>query len=117
MDVIDPEIAQHEIPTLPECKPVKQKLRKLRTEWSLKVKEEVVKQLKVGFIRVIEYPTWLANIVPVLKSGGKVCMCVDYRDLKNASPKDDYSLPNIDMIGAPIDQSQLFKPSKSLCNV
>jgi predicted DNA binding CopG/RHH family protein len=43
MPGIDPEIAQHEIPTLPDYKPVKQKLRKLRTEWSLKVKEEVVK--------------------------------------------------------------------------
>ena len=40
---IDPEIAQHDIPTLPDYKPVKQKMRKLRTEWSLKVKEEVVK--------------------------------------------------------------------------
>ena len=77
MSDIDPEISQHEIPTLPDYKPIKQKLRKLRTEWSLKVKEEVVKQLNVGFIRVIEYPTWLANIVLVPKSGGKVSMCVD----------------------------------------
>jgi len=39
MPDIDPEIAQHEIPTLPDYKPVKQKLRKLRTEWSVKFKE------------------------------------------------------------------------------
>ena len=98
MPDIDPEIAHHEIPTLPDYKPVKQKLRKLCTEWLLKVKEEVVKQLNVGFIRVIEYPTWLDNIVPMPKSGGTVRMCVDYRDLNKASPKDDYPLPNIDMI-------------------
>ena len=58
----------------------------------------MVKQLNVGFIRVIEYPTWLSNIVPVPKSEGKVRMCVDYRDLTKASPKDDSPLSNINMI-------------------
>ena len=43
MPDIDPEIAQHDIPTRPDYKTVKQKLRKLLTEWSLKVKGEVVK--------------------------------------------------------------------------
>ena len=98
MSDIDPKIAQHEIPTLPDYKSVKKKLRKICTEWLLKVKEEVVKQLNVGFIRVIEYLTWLANILPMPKSGGKVRICVGYRDLNKASPKDDYPLPNIDMI-------------------
>ena len=64
----------------------------------MKVKEEVMKQLSVGFIKVIEYPSWLANIVPVPKANGKVRMCVDYRDLNRACPKDDFPLPNIDLI-------------------
>ena len=54
--------------------------------------------LKVGFIRVIEYPTWLSNIVTVTKANGKVRCCVDFRDLNKASPKDDFPLPNIDML-------------------
>ena len=29
---------------------------------------------------------------------GKVRMCVDYRDLNKASPKDDFPLPHIDML-------------------
>ncbi|XP_070005327.1 uncharacterized protein [Nicotiana sylvestris] len=39
---------------------------------SLKIKEEVTKQIKANVLRVVEYPTWLANIVPVLKKDGKV---------------------------------------------
>ncbi|XP_077252560.1 uncharacterized protein LOC143891957 [Tasmannia lanceolata] len=41
---------------------------------------------------------WLANIVPVPKKDGKVRMCVDFRDLNKASPKDDFPLPNIDLL-------------------
>jgi len=64
---------------------------------SLKIKEEVTKQIKAKVLRVVEYPTWLANIVPVPKNDGKVKVCVDYRDLNRASPKDDFPLPNIHM--------------------
>ncbi|RDX82521.1 Retrovirus-related Pol polyprotein, partial [Mucuna pruriens] len=44
------------------------------------------------------YPQWVANIVPVPKKDGKVRMCVDYRDLNRASPKDNFPLPHIDML-------------------
>ncbi|XP_037497742.1 uncharacterized protein LOC119371514 [Jatropha curcas] len=90
----DPAIAVHKISVYPEVRPVKQKLRMLKTEWSLKIKEEVVKQLENKFIEPIAYPTWLANIVPVPKKDGKVRMCVDYRDLNKACPKDDFPLPH-----------------------
>ena len=48
MSGIDPEIAQHHINTHYHMVSVKQKLRRMRTEWLLKIKEEVTKQLKVG---------------------------------------------------------------------
>ncbi|XP_034686641.1 uncharacterized protein LOC117915182 [Vitis riparia] len=56
------------------------------------------KQLSVGFLSVVEYPEWLANIVPIPKKDGKVRVCVDFRDLNKASPKDDFPLPHIDML-------------------
>ena len=62
------------------------------------VKEEIHKQLSVGFLSVVEYPEWLANVVPVPKKDGKVRVCVDFRDLNKASPKDDFLLPHIDML-------------------
>ena len=38
---IDIDIVQHCIPTNPTMKPVKQKLRRIKPEWTLKIKEEV----------------------------------------------------------------------------
>ena len=32
------------------------------------------------------------------KKDGKVCICVDYRDLDRAIPKDDSPLPHIDIL-------------------
>ena len=61
------------------------------------VKEEVEKQWKAKFLEVVDDTRWLANIVPVPKKDGKVRMCVDYRDLNKACPKDDFLLPYIDV--------------------
>ena len=37
-------------------------------------------------------------MVPVPKKDGKVRMCMDFRDLNNACPKDDFLLPHIDVL-------------------
>ena len=47
---------------------------------------------------MVNYPEWLANVVPVSKKDRKVRMCVDFQDLNKASPKDDFSLPHIDIL-------------------
>ena len=75
---IDTDIVLHCIPTDPTMKPIKQKLRRMKPEWTLKNKEEVEKQYNAGFLRVVNYPKWLANVVPVPKKDGKVRMCVDF---------------------------------------
>ena len=98
MPGLDPTIVQHHLPILPYARPVKQKLRRLHPRWSLQVKEEIQKQICVGFLSVVEYPEWLDNVVPVPKKDGKVRVCVDFRDLNKASPKDDFPLPHIDML-------------------
>ena len=73
------------------------------------MKEEIQKQLSVRFISVVEYPEWLANVVPVPKKDSKVRVCVDFRDLNKASPKDDFSLPYIDLlVDSTTDHSMLF---------
>ena len=56
------------------------------------------KLLEVGFIREVEYPDWLANVVVVPKKEGKWRVCVDYTNLNNACPKDSFPLPRIDQI-------------------
>ena len=83
---------------MPYARPVKQKLRRLHHRWSLQVKEEIQKQLNVGFLSMVEYPEWLANVVLVPKEDGKVRVCVDFRDLNKANPKDYFPLPHIDIL-------------------
>ncbi|KAA0046904.1 protein NYNRIN-like [Cucumis melo var. makuwa] len=92
------DIVVHRVPLKPECNPVRQKLRKMKPGVLIKIKEEVQKQIGAGFLTVSKYPEWVANIVPVSKKDGKVRMCVDYRDLNRASPKDNFPLPHIDML-------------------
>ena len=98
MPGIDCEIVEHEIPTYPYITPVKQKRRRLRSEWALLLKEEVEKQWKVGFLEVVDDTKWLANIIVAPEKDGKVRMCVDYRHLNKAYPKDDFPLPHIDTL-------------------
>ena len=51
-------------------------------------------------IEVVEktQTTTEVNVVPVPKKDDKVRVCVDFRDLNKASPKDDFSLPHIDLL-------------------
>ena len=74
----------------------------------LKIKEEVRKQFDAGFLEVIKYPKWVANIVSVSKKDGKIRMCVDYRDLNRASPKDNFPLPHIDTLMDNTTKNSLF---------
>ena len=67
MPGIDPKIAQHHIDTHAYLVLVKQMLRHMRIEWLLKIKEEVTKQLKVGFIKPMHQAEWIANVVPIPK--------------------------------------------------
>ena len=69
---LDIDIVVHQLPLREECMPVKQKLRRVKPEMLLKIKEEVKKQLDTGFLEVAKYPQWVANIVLVPKKDGKV---------------------------------------------
>jgi hypothetical protein len=55
----------------PNHRPVKQKRRCFAPERNQAIHEEVERLLKAGFIREVDYPQWLANIVLVRKSTGK----------------------------------------------
>ncbi|MCI40683.1 RNA-directed DNA polymerase (Reverse transcriptase), partial [Trifolium medium] len=97
MPGLDTDIVVHRLPLRPECLPVKQKLRRTRPDMALKIREKVRKKFDARFLAVAKYPQWVANIVPIPKKDGKFQMCVNYRDLNRASPKDDFPLPHIDV--------------------
>jgi len=61
MPGLSSEIVQHKLPLNPKCSPIKQKLRRMKLEMSLKIKEEVKKQFDAGFLVVAWYPKWVAT--------------------------------------------------------
>ena len=67
MSALVSSIVQHHLPILPHARLVQAKLTRLHPRWSLQVKEEIQKQLSVGFLSVVEYLEWLANVIPVPK--------------------------------------------------
>ena len=38
------------------------------------------------------------NIIPIKKKNGQIRICVDFRDLNNVCPKDDFTLPIIKLM-------------------
>ncbi|GJW93056.1 reverse transcriptase domain-containing protein [Tanacetum coccineum] len=77
--------------------PVAQKRRVLGTEKSRVVIKEVEEWVKAGIVRPMKYPTWISNPVLVKKVDGTWRMCIDFKNLNAACPKDYYPLPEIDL--------------------
>ena len=46
----------------------------------------------------IHQAEWIANVVPIPKKDRKVRMCMDFKDLNKACPKDDFPLPHINVL-------------------
>ncbi|KAL0420910.1 UNVERIFIED_CONTAM: Pro-Pol polyprotein [Sesamum latifolium] len=79
-------------------KPVKQKKKHFEPKKDKIIQAEVDKLIVVEHIEEIQFPEWLSNVVLVPKPGGKWRMCIDFRDLNKACPKDFYPLPRIDQL-------------------
>ena len=62
------------------------------------VKEEIEKMIRAGFIRPCRYATWISSIVPVWKKNRKLRICIDFRDLNRATPKDEYPMPIVNRL-------------------
>ena len=93
---VPPEVAMHSLNIDPHINPMTQKKRKMSFEKAEAAGAEVKKLLEAGFIREIQYSKWLSNVVLVKKASGKWRMCVDFKDLNKACPRDCYPLPPID---------------------
>jgi Reverse transcriptase (RNA-dependent DNA polymerase) len=75
---------------------VKQKKRNFELEKEAVIWREIQKLLEAGHIREIQYPEWLSNAVLVPKAENDWRMCIYFRDLNKACPKDCHPLPRID---------------------
>ncbi|CAL8174385.1 unnamed protein product [Prunus armeniaca] len=74
MPGLDRELVEHKLPIKEGYLPVKQARRRMSMDTKLKVKEEI--ERKIGAVRI----------------------CVDYKNLNEASPKDEYPMPMADML-------------------
>ena len=68
---LNPSIVQHRLPLNPGCSPVKQKLKRMKPEMSLKIKEEFKKQFDVGFLAVARYPDGSLTLCQSLRKMGR----------------------------------------------
>ncbi|CAL9012172.1 unnamed protein product [Prunus brigantina] len=98
MPGISPDIISHRLSINPAVRPVRQKRRAYDPERYEAMKAEVDKLSTIGFIKEVDYPTWLANVVMIRKGTKGWRMCVDYTNLNRACPKDSFPLPRIDQL-------------------
>ena len=102
---INPKFHCHRLAICSKARPVAERKRKLGSEREKAMDEEAKKLLSVGFIREVQYTTWLANVVMVKKSNGKWKICTDYTNLNKAFPKDSYPISSIDYL---VDGASIF---------
>ncbi|XP_021631828.1 uncharacterized protein LOC110629220 [Manihot esculenta] len=68
---VDPALITHKMFIDKAIYPVQQKKRRFAPERQQVIKEEANKLLNAGFIKEVQYPTWLANVVLVKKANRK----------------------------------------------
>ncbi|GJV72308.1 reverse transcriptase domain-containing protein [Tanacetum coccineum] len=96
MTGIPRHIAEHRLNVREGCSPVRQKKRGQAADRNQAIQEEVGKLMEARIIKEVHYHEGLSNPVMVKKHDDSWRMCVDYKDLNKACPKDGYLLPKID---------------------
>ncbi|KAK4392800.1 hypothetical protein Sango_2057800 [Sesamum angolense] len=98
MPGLDPKVVVHHLSVKKGARLIKQDQRRFRPELIPLIEGEVNKLIEVGFIREVKYPMWISSIVPVRKKNRQIRVCVDFRDLNNSCPKDDFPLPIVELM-------------------
>ena len=93
MPRIPRKLAEHSLNILNGFKLVKQTLRRFSEPKRQAMGEELAKLIEAEFIREIKHPDWLANLVMVPNKDESWRLCVDFKDLNKACPKDPFPLP------------------------
>ena len=72
--------------------------RRFNAELLSKIKGDIERLLRAGFIRTARYVDWLSNVVLVIKKNRQVRICIDFRNLNLAMLKDKYAMPIADVL-------------------
>jgi hypothetical protein len=93
------EIVEHRLTIKFGFRSFKQKARTFRPDLLPRIKDEIHRLLEANVIRPCRYVEWVSNIVPVEKKElGKLRVCIDFRNLNRATPKDEYPMPITDTL-------------------
>ncbi|KAM1910701.1 hypothetical protein ACFX13_039312 [Malus domestica] len=121
MPGISPDIICHRLSIDSKTKPVRQKQISYDAERYEAMKAKVEKLKGIGFVREVNYPTWVANVILVKKNPTKESlllqkvlwrMRVNYTDLNKGCLKDSFPLPLIDRL---IDSTPVLTPELHEC--
>ncbi|GJT23338.1 reverse transcriptase domain-containing protein [Tanacetum coccineum] len=88
-------IAEHHLNVRKGYSRIRQKKRGQAAGKNQAIQEEVGKLVEAGIMREVHYHDWFSNLVMVKKHDNSWRMCVDFKDLNKACPKDVYPLPEI----------------------
>jgi hypothetical protein len=75
---------------------------------SPQVQKELQKMVEEGIIEPIRYSSWVSNPVIVRKKTGEIRICVDFRNLNQASLKDNYPLPNMEYLLQRVTRAEMM---------
>ena len=89
---------EHRLPIKEGFQPFQQAPRRMAPDITLKRNEEIERLVRASFIKPIRYVEWLSNIVSILKKNGKLKICIDFRNINMATPKDKYPIPIVDLL-------------------
>ena len=64
--------------------------------------------LDAKIIFPVRHIHWVANLVPVRKKNGDSRLCIDFRNLKKASQKDNYPIPSMEHILQCVSGSEML---------
>ncbi|GKC75156.1 reverse transcriptase domain-containing protein [Tanacetum coccineum] len=87
---------EHRLNMQKGCSSIRKKKKGQAADRNQAIQEEVGKLVEAGIMRDVHYHDWLSNPVMIKKHDDSWRMCVDFKDLNKACPKDGYPLPEID---------------------
>ena len=87
--------------------PIHKKYYQMSSSELVELKKQLDEMLQKGYIRPNSSP-WGSPAIPVDKKDGSLRMCVDYRQLNDATIKNKYPLPRIDDLFDQLSGAKVF---------
>ena len=94
----DTSIIQHAIPIKSIEKPFRQKLRGINPMLLPVIEKEIKSLFNEKIIVTLRFSKWVENLLHVRKKIGEIRLCVNFRNIKKVSLKDNYPLPKMNHI-------------------